>query len=139
MLLMAFMVEVSPFLYSLGAPRETVSCLICLGIIYADAILSDLKNINSFIFSFIGYSSSTMLKTKVEPRLNLVKQQISPPNWWIILWQTTRSRPIPLVLLIVVESCCPKSLKRRARSFFLMPIPVSETFMTSLSLPMSGS
>ena len=56
---------------------------------------------------------------------------MSPPNAWQIFFEICNPKPIPFVLSSFVVSRKPNNLKSLLKSSFLIPIPVSTTYISS--------
>lgn len=85
-----------------------------------------------FLFSLFACCSLRMnRKAKVVPLFHLDRQMMSPPNSPIICLQMCRPSPMPLVFSYWVSYKYPKSLNILLRFSFLIPIPVSITWISS--------
>lgn len=70
-------------------------------------------------------SLKAMTNVKVEPWPHSDLTIILPPNYFTIIYEIWRPKPMPLVFRSLVESKNPKTLKSLSWSSYLMPVPVS--------------
>ena len=66
-----------------------------------------------------------MVKPKVVPVPNMDETDINPPKAFIIYYDITKPRPIPLMFMLLVFSILPKFLNSLSISLSDIPIPVS--------------
>lgn len=79
------------------------------------------------LYSCFGSSATTKENSVPTPHLEV--HVTSPPNWLIIFFEICSPRPTPLVLSSFVASRNPNSLNNLSWSCFLIPIPVSSTWI----------
>ena len=78
------------------------------------------------------FMESLKMKENVDPLPNSERTQQFPPNYWVIIFEMWRPRPIPFVFMALLESKKPKSLNNYDWSLCFMPIPVSITEMSTI-------
>jgi len=103
-------------------------------------LISDGFNLYSSLKTSIWSLSfpRTILKANLVPFPCYDFTPIVPPKVFTMFSEITKPNPIPLVFIYLVFYRVPKSLNNLILSLFLIPIPVSITVITNLSLPISG-